>query len=194
MQAEPVSCACITSFRNWSYGDYGGCHPTFPCFEFSISYLFDLCCFVIQPAAQVSLEAKAGGIQLEPQDKQGLLQTASGVWYAEASGKRNKQRSYYAKDIVDTVIGLGLQYVEEDTASGYAVDVSLPTLKVAIEADGPSHRSRNTSHLLGSTVMKQRHVHHAGWQLLTVPHDDWDELRGRQQKLAFLQTRIDQLK
>lgn len=149
---------------------------------------------VTQIAAQVSLEAKASGMQLESQDRQGLLHTASSVWHAEATSKRNKQRSYYAKDIVDTVIGLGIQYKEEDTASGYAVDVGLPRLKIAIEADGPSHRSRNTRQLLGSTVMKQRHVRHAGWQLLTVAHDDWDELRGRQQKLAFLQTRIDLLR
>lgn len=95
--------------------------------------------------------------------------------------------------MVDTVIGLGLQYTEEDTSSGYAVDVSLPKLKVAIEADGPSHRSRNTSQLLGQTVMKQRHVQHAGWKLLTVAHDEWDELRGRQQKHDFLQTHIELL-
>lgn len=144
--------------------------------------------------AQVSLEAKASGRQLALDDKQGLLKAAASVWDAEASSKHNKQRSYYAKDVVDTVIGLGLQYEEEDISSGYAVDVSLPKLKVAIEADGPSHRSRNTGQLLGQTVMKQRHVHYAGWKLLTVAHDDWDELRGRQQKLDFLQTRIDLLK
>ncbi|KAL3145323.1 hypothetical protein ABBQ38_001583 [Trebouxia sp. C0009 RCD-2024] len=150
--------------------------------------------YTLMQLHQVSLEAKASGMQLESQDRQGLLHTASSVWHAEATSKRNKQRSYYAKDIVDTVIGLGIQYKEEDTASGYAVDVGLPRLKIAIEADGPSHRSRNTRQLLGSTVMKQRHVRHAGWQLLTVAHDDWDELRGRQQKLAFLQTRIDLLR
>lgn len=144
--------------------------------------------------AQVNLEAKASGLQLQSEDRQGLLKTANRVWDAEAFSKRNKQRSYYAKDIVDTVIGLGIQYKEEDTSSGYAVDVGLLRLKIAIEADGPSHRSRNTRQLLGSTVMKQRHVRHAGWQLLTVAHDDWDELRGRQQKLTFLQTRIDLLR
>ncbi|KAL3144929.1 hypothetical protein ABBQ32_003436 [Trebouxia sp. C0010 RCD-2024] len=143
---------------------------------------------------QVNLEAKASGLQLQSEDRQGLLKTANRVWDAEAFSKRNKQRSYYAKDIVDTVIGLGIQYKEEDTSSGYAVDVGLLRLKIAIEADGPSHRSRNTRQLLGSTVMKQRHVRHAGWQLLTVAHDDWDELRGRQQKLTFLQTRIDLLR
>ena len=157
------------------------------------------CCSVVMLAvatalaAQVSLEAKASGTKLESKDKQGLLKASASVWKVEASSKRNKQRSYYAKDIVDTVIGLGLQYKEEDTSSGYAVDVSLPKLKVAIEADGPSHRSRNTGQLLGQTVMKQRHVHHAGWKLLTVAHDDWDELRGRKQKLRFLQTRINLL-
>ena len=144
-------------------------------------------------AAQVSLEAKGSEVKLESHDRQGLLQAAANVWDAEASSKRNKQRSYYAKDIADTVIGLGLQYQEEDTSSGYAVDVSLPKFKVAVEADGPSHRSRNTSQLLGHTVMKQRHVRNAGWNLLTVAHEDWDELRGRQQKLNFLQTRINLL-
>ena len=144
-------------------------------------------------AAQVSLEAKASGLKLESGDKQGILKASASLWEVEASSKRNKQRSYYAKDIVDTLIGLGLQYKEEDVSSGYAVDVSLPKLKIAIEADGPSHRSRNTGQLLGQTVMKQRHVHHAGWKLLTVAHDDWDELRGRKQKLHFLQTRIDLL-
>ena len=140
------------------------------------------------------MEARASGVQLESQDRQGLLQAATSIWDAESSSKHNKQRSYYAKDIVDTVIGLGIQHKEENTSSGYAVDVGLPRLKVAIEADGPSHRSRNTRQLLGATVMKQRHVRNAGWQFLTVAHDDWDELRGRQQKLAFLQTRIDQLR
>lgn len=144
-------------------------------------------------AAQVSLEANASGIKLESEARQALLTASATVWKAVALSKHNKQRSYYAKDIVDTVIGLGLQYTEEDTSSGYAVDVSLPKLKIAIEADGPSHRSRNTGQLLGQTVMKQRHVHHAGWKLVTVAHDDWDELRGRQQKLHFLQTRIDLL-
>lgn len=133
-------------------------------------------------------------MSLDPDDKQGLLKAARLVWDKEVSSKHSKQRSYYAKDIVDVVIGLGLQYLEEDTTAGYAIDVSLPKFRIAIEADGPSHRSRNTGQLLGHTVIKQRHVRFTGWRLLTICHSDWDDLRGRQQKLDYLQSLIDTLK
>ena len=140
------------------------------------------------------MESKLSGNGLETLYSQELLKIAASVWDSSVSNKRNKQRSYYAKDIVDTVIGLGLQYKEEDTSAGYAIDVGLPKLRIAIEADGPSHRSRNTGQVLGPAVMKKRHVQGAGWQVLTVPHDEWDILRGRQQKLQFLQSHIDMLR
>lgn len=143
--------------------------------------------------AQVALEAASAGVNISSTDKNDLLEAAELVWQAEASNRHTKQGSYYARELVDAVIGLGLQYIEEDAASGYAVDVSLPQLRVAIEADGPSHRARNTGQPLGSTAMKQRHVHAAGWQLITVPHDDWDKLQARSQKLRYLQDRIDDL-
>ncbi|KAL0018156.1 hypothetical protein WJX77_006603 [Trebouxia sp. C0004] len=148
---------------------------------------------VLMQLHQVTLEANTAGVDTALYDKQGLLEAAKLVWDIEVINKCSKQGSYYARDIVTTAIGLGLQYVEEDASTGYAVDVSLPHLKIAIEADGPSHRSRNTGQPLGPTLMKQRHLQAAGWQLITVAHDDWDKLQGQSEKLQYLQEKLGDL-
>lgn len=142
---------------------------------------------------QVALEANTAGVDIALYDKQGLLEAAKLEWDNEIVNKRSKQGSYYARDILTTVIGLGLHHIEEDASAGYAVDVSLPHLKIAIEADGPSHRSRNTRQPLGPTIMKQRHLQAAGWQLITIAHDDWDSLQGRSAKLQYLQEKVGDL-
>jgi len=77
--------------------------------------------------------------------------------------------------------------------AGYSVDISLPHLKLAIEADGPSHFSRTPGPprpapnllppsspppasastgppvLAGPTAMKRRHLRAMGWALVSVP-------------------------
>lgn len=122
-----------------------------------------------------------------------MLVAARQVWAAEVRKKSNKQDSSYVRDITHSALGLGLKVLHEDTSSGYAVDIAIPALKVAIEADGPTHRSRNTGQLLGATVVKQRHVCAAGWHLVNVAHDVWDQLSSRQQKLNYLQCELDLL-
>ena len=140
---------------------------------------------------QAVLEGAVSGLDLQSADKQDILRTAKRCWLDETYDKSRKRSSFYARDIASVVTGLGKRYKEEDTSTGYAVDVSIPSMKIAIEADGPTHRCRNSNQPLGGTVMKQRHLKAAGWQLITVAHDDWDELRGRKQKLEFLQLEID---
>jgi hypothetical protein len=68
------------------------------------------------------------------------------------------------------------------------VDVSLPHMKVAIEADGPSHFSRTpgpggaTPWPLGATAMKHRHLRAMGWALVSIS----SQVRGRAWPLAVL--------
>ena len=140
---------------------------------------------------QTSIEAKACKTDIKSHDKQGLLRSAKRIWLLQISKLKSQRPSTYAKDIKSVIVGLGKRCVVEDTTTGYAVDVSLPALKIAIEADGPTHRCRNSKQALGATVMKQRHLKAAGWQLITVAHDDWDLLSGREQKLQFLRTEIE---
>ncbi|KAL0018266.1 hypothetical protein WJX79_000462 [Trebouxia sp. C0005] len=71
---------------------------------------------------QVALEANTAGVDIALYDKQGLLEAAKLEWDNEIVNKRSKQGSYYARDILTTVIGLGLHHIEEDASAGYAVD------------------------------------------------------------------------
>ena len=42
-------------------------------------------------------------------------------------------------------------------------------LHIAIEADGPTHLARNdSSHVLGATSMKRRHLERMGWEVINV--------------------------
>lgn len=68
--------------------------------------------------------------------------------------------------IAATLSSLGLFHMREDVTSGYAVDLSIPRDRVAIEADGPSHMARNDgSRVLGHTAMKRRHLTKLGWKV-----------------------------
>ena len=142
---------------------------------------------------QVELEAKLCKTTFETQGATALLVAARQAWKADVKQKSNKQDSSYVRDISNSALGLGLKLLHEDTSSGYAVDIAIPALKVAIEADGPTHRSRNTGQLLGATVVKQRHVRAAGWHLVNLAHDDWDQLCSRQQKLHYIQRTLSPL-
>lgn len=82
---------------------------------------------------------------------------------------------------------------------GYAVDITIPSMRLAVEADGPSHFSR-TPHpsgallQLGATAMKRRHLQQLGWTVVNVPYSDWDKQTDEQQKVAYLKQRIAEAK
>lgn len=71
-----------------------------------------------------------------------------------------------APQIASALVGLGQFHVKEDLSSGYAVDLSIPRARVAIEADGPSHMARTDgTRFLGHTAMKHRHLTALGWKV-----------------------------
>lgn len=137
------------------------------------------------------MEANTCEVGVGTASSHAMLAAAQKAWTAEAWQKSCKQDSSYVRDITDIARGLGLSIALEDVSSGYAVDIALPALRIAIEADGPSHRSRNTQQVLGPTAMKERHVHAAGWRVLTISDNDWDLMQSKRQKQEYLQSRID---
>lgn len=85
--------------------------------------------------------------------------------------------------------------------TGYSVDITVPTLRVAIEADGPSHVSRTTRNSssssskqrpvqLGATALKRRLLQGLGWHVVNVAYDQWDDLPDMDQKIRFLKNCI----
>lgn len=81
--------------------------------------------------------------------------------------------------------------------AGYAVDITIPSMRVAVEADGPSHFSRTPGPSgrllqLGATAMKRRHLQQLGWTVVNVPYSDWDKQVDEQQRVGYLKQRIAQ--
>jgi hypothetical protein len=77
--------------------------------------------------------------------------------------------------------------------AGYAIDITIPALRVAIEADGPTHLARNDMRrMLGATAMKRRHLRKLGWQTVNISFQQWNALQGEAARTAFLQRAIDE--
>jgi len=75
------------------------------------------------------------------------------------------------------------------------VDLAVPQQRLAIEADGPSHFTRNTGNIrpLGHTNMKHRHLRLLGWQVVSVPWFEWDDVRGPVMRREYLLSHIEPL-
>jgi hypothetical protein len=73
-------------------------------------------------------------------------------------------------------------------------------MRVAIEADGPSHfaRTRGGSssssssrrQQLGATAMKRRHLQGLGWSVVNVAYTVWDRLPDEEARVAYLRRAI----
>jgi hypothetical protein len=77
------------------------------------------------------------------------------------------------------------EHIEERT--GYSIDLALPSVRLGIEVDGPSHFIRQDRDALnGSTMLKQRLLRLAGWRIISVPYFEWDELEDSTAKVSYL--------
>ena len=78
------------------------------------------------------------------------------------------------------------ELIEEQT--GYSLDLSLRSYRVAVEVDGPSHfvRCREGKCVPnGPTLLKQRQLKAAGWRVVSVPFYEWAGLEPGEQR-AYL--------
>ncbi|KAL9272127.1 RAP domain-containing protein [Drosera capensis] len=94
--------------------------------------------------------------------------------------------SSFQKEVTRLLISTGLDWVREYALDGYTLDAVLVDRKVALEIDGVTHFSRNSGVPLGHTMLKRRYVGAAGWKLVSVAHQDWEELQGSSQQLDYL--------
>lgn len=76
-------------------------------------------------------------------------------------------------DMCRELRSMGMEYVVEDVSSGYAIDIAIPSLRIAVEIDGPFHFARNADRRLGQSVMKHRHLSNRGWRVFSVTGQDW---------------------
>lgn len=113
-----------------------------------------------------------------------LLDKASSV--GKAKRFNETVTSSFQKEVARLLISTGLDWVREYALDGYTLDAVLVDRKVALEIDGVTHFSRNSGVPLGHTMLKRRYVAAAGWKLVSVAHQDWEELQGSSQQLDYL--------
>ena len=121
-----------------------------------------------------------------------LLSSAKAAAALETRVLQDQLHSSYQRAMANTLAGMGMLHTTEDTSSGYAVDISIPQLRVALEADGPSHMSRvgGGRRALGATLMKKRHLELMGWRVVNVTFQQWNRLTSEQEREAFVRMRL----
>ncbi|KAL9432139.1 hypothetical protein AB3S75_027206 [Citrus x aurantiifolia] len=97
-----------------------------------------------------------------------------------------KVTSSFQKEVARLLVSTGLDWIREYAVDGYTVDAVLVDKKVAFEIDGPTHFSRNTGVPLGHTMLKRRYIAAAGWNVVSLSHQEWEELQGSFEQLDYL--------
>jgi hypothetical protein len=96
------------------------------------------------------------------------------------------------KQIFDLLvqIGKGISFTEEEEVTkGCIVDIAINANKIAIEIDGPSHYTRNSSekrHLLGRNRLKENILEAQGWKLIRIPYFVWDSKTTESDRKEYL--------
>ena len=72
----------------------------------------------------------------------------------------------------------GFEEEHLEPRTGYSLDLALPSSRVAVEVDGPSHfllpDGRGVRKPNGPTLLKRRLLRAAGWRVISVPFYEWD--------------------
>ncbi|KAH7670791.1 Nuclease A inhibitor-like protein [Dioscorea alata] len=97
-----------------------------------------------------------------------------------------KMTSSFQKEVARLLVSTGLEWIREYKVDGYTLDSVIVDRKLAFEIDGPTHFSRNLGTPLGHTVLKRRYIAAAGWKLVSLSHQEWEELQGGFEQLEYL--------
>ncbi|BDA46063.1 RAP domain-containing protein, chloroplastic [Coccomyxa sp. Obi] len=120
---------------------------------------------------------------------EGVFVEADRLW-KPILGTTDYHMSAQHADMCRALRSMGMEYVIEDVSSGYAVDIAIPSLRIAVEIDGPSHFARNADRRLGPSAMKHRHLSKRGWKVFSVTAQDWASARSSITALANLRDLI----
>eukprot|EP00252_Welwitschia_mirabilis_P010458 TRINITY_DN23728_c0_g4_i1.p1 TRINITY_DN23728_c0_g4~~TRINITY_DN23728_c0_g4_i1.p1 ORF type:complete len:655 (+),score=88.03 TRINITY_DN23728_c0_g4_i1:143-2107(+) len=94
--------------------------------------------------------------------------------------------SLFQKQVARLLVSTGYKWEREYFADGYILDAVISDKRVALEIDGPTHFARNTGTPLGHTMLKQRYLTSAGWNVVSLSWKDWEDIYGESQQMEYL--------
>lgn len=115
---------------------------------------------------------------------------------AQAQKERALASSRVHAEVSSHLAGLGRVHTcEYQTAEGLFLDVALTALQVAIEVDGRDHFVDGpgvaaTTELDGPTLFKHRILARLGWQVISIPEQDWKQLASARHQRGYLIERL----
>mmetsp|Transcript_24314 Transcript_24314/g.83110 ORF Transcript_24314/g.83110 Transcript_24314/m.83110 type:complete len:559 (-) Transcript_24314:4826-6502(-) len=119
-----------------------------------------------------------------------LAMAARRAWETERDDPVDSAMQRY---VLKALRALGHTPEPEADLGGYLVDGLLRDLAVVVEADGPTHFTRNTRAPVGSTRLKHRTLQALGWRTLSVPAWEWSELADETAEREYLSERLSNL-
>ena len=85
----------------------------------------------------------------------------------------------------------GFEEEHLEPRTGYSLDLALPSSRVAVEVDGPSHfllpDGRGVRKPNGPTLLKRRLLAAAGWRVISVPFYEWNGFATASERHTYLQ-------
>jgi len=89
----------------------------------------------------------------------------------------------------------GFEEEHLEPRTGYSLDLALPSSRVAVEVDGPSHfllpDGRGVRKPNGPTLLKRRLLAAAGWRVISVPFYEWDGFATASERRTYLERLLD---
>ena len=75
------------------------------------------------------------------------------------------------------------------------MDMARPSMKVAVEFDGPTHYllggATGMIQCNGATAFKRRLLRLLGWEVISIPYFEWNEVRAsKETREAYLKTKL----
>ena len=124
--------------------------------------------------------------------QQHLLSESQRQLCCDAMQDRPVTISRLQRSVTDSLATVKPRFEEEylEPRTGYSLDLALPSSRLAVEVDGPSHfllpGGLGVRRPNGPTLLKRRLLA-AGWRVISVPFYEWDGFATAKERQTYLQ-------